>query len=62
MSSKIPLSEKFMDTMPYIIRTKRSKQKQIEWILLILKHYPDQFEEFINKFGKDRYSEIIPKC
>lgn len=62
MSSKIPLSEKFMDTMPYVIRTKRSKQKQLEWILLILKYYPDQFEQFIDRFGKDRYNEIVPKC
>ncbi len=61
MSQKPPLSQNFMDSIPYLMH-KASKQKQLQVILYILKDYPDQFEEFIEKFGIDKFYSIMPRA
>lgn len=62
MSKKTYLSEDFMNTVPILLRKKGSKQKQLQIILYVLQEHSDQFEQFIEKFGWDRYHQIMPLC
>lgn len=62
MSINTRLSQTFMDTVPYALRKTKDKLKQLQVIAYIMQKHPSQFEEFIEKFGLDKYEEIVPKC
>lgn len=61
MSEKKSLSKEFMESVPYALR-KVSKERQVAFLLMTLEKYPDQFEEFVENFGFDRYMRIMPKA